>query len=93
MRSAAARSTAVVLCARRVEKNSLKGFFDLRLPSGLVLRSCSLHLSHGRWWVGTPAQSYTNSDGAQKWSAVVDFADARTRKRFQEVASSTEARP
>jgi hypothetical protein len=108
MKSAAARpSTAVVITARRVEKNSLRGFFDLRLASGLVLRSCSLHLSHARWWVGTPATSYTNADGAQKWNAVVDFADARIRKRFQEIAlaalvaygafpeiaSSTEARP
>jgi hypothetical protein len=83
---AAARPFATVLCTRRVEKNSLRGFFDLRLASGLVLRSCSLHLSHNRWWIGMPAQSYTNADGAQKWSAVVDFADARTRKRFQEIA-------
>jgi hypothetical protein len=108
MKSAAARpSTAVVLCARRVEKNSLRGFFDLKLASGLVLRGCSLHLSHGRRWVGMPATSYTNRDGAQAWNAVVDFANWQSRKRFQEVAlaalvaygafpeiaSSTEARP
>src|SRR5262245_44539223 len=27
---------------RRFEKNTLKGFFDLELPSGLVLYDCSL---------------------------------------------------
>jgi hypothetical protein len=80
------QAAAVVLGARRVEKNTLRGFFDLRLPSGLVLRGCSLHLSHGRWWVGMPSQSYTNRDGAQAWSPIVDFTDARSRKRFQEVA-------
>ena len=59
MKSAAARpqAAAVVLTARRIEKNSLRGFFDLRLPSGLVLRGCSLHLSHGRWWIGMPART------------------------------------
>ncbi len=88
MKSAAARpqAAAVVLTARRIEKNSLRGFFDLRLPSGLVLRGCSLHLSHGRWWIGMPAQSYTKNDGAQAWSAVVDFANWQSRKRFQEIA-------
>jgi hypothetical protein len=80
MRKRAARPSATVLCARRVEKNSLRGFFDLRLPSGLVLRSCSLHLSHNRWWVGMPVQSYTNADGERSWSAVVDFADDRTQQ-------------
>ena len=49
--SPAMRATNV----RRCRKNTLRGFFDLVLPSGLILRGCALHLSHGRHWVETPA--------------------------------------
>jgi hypothetical protein len=87
MKSTAARpSAAVVLTARRVERNTLKGFVDLRLASGLVLRGCSVHLSRGRWWVGMPARPFKSADGADAWSPVVDFADTRSRRRFQQVA-------
>ena len=83
---AAARPQAVALNARRLEKNTLRGFFDLQLSSGLVLRSCSLHFSHGRWWVGMPAKPYKTAAGAEAWTQIVDFADTRTRRRFQEIA-------
>ena len=71
---------------RRCRKNTLIGFFDLVLPSGLILRGCALHLSHGRHWVGLPAKPYTDASGAATWAAVVDFSDQATRARFQRQA-------
>jgi hypothetical protein len=58
-----------VLNLHRHEKN-----FDLQLPSGLVLRGCSLHVKNGHWWIGLPARAYTTADGSQSWAAIVDLA-------------------
>ena len=69
-------------------KNSLLGFFDLMLDSGLILRGCALHLSHGKHWVGLPARPYTEPSGAATWAAIVDFRDRRTRDSFQQQATA-----
>jgi hypothetical protein len=42
-----------VLNLRRYERNTLRAFADLQLASGLILRGCTLHESHGKQWVGT----------------------------------------
>jgi hypothetical protein len=55
---------------RRVEKNTLKGFFDLEPPSGLILRRCSLHF-RDRWWVGFPGRPYKYQAGGETWAAAI----------------------
>ena len=73
---------------RSRQKNTLVGFFDLVLDSGLILRGCALHLSHGKHWVGLPAKPYTDPNGAATWAAIVDFRDRRTRESFQRQATA-----
>jgi hypothetical protein len=70
---------------RKFSKNTLVGFFDLFLDSGLILRGCTLHLSHERYWVGLPAKPYTK-DGAETWASIVDFNGKNVRKKFQKEA-------
>ena len=77
---------ALALNARRHEKNSLRGFFDLALPSGMIVKGCTLHVSHGRAWVAMPGRPYTDANGAQAWSNLLDFRDRATKERFQELA-------
>jgi hypothetical protein len=77
-------SAARILCFKPFEKNTLRGFFDIELASGLILRGCMLHEKNGRRWVGLPAKPY----GAQSWAAIVDFRDKRTAARFQELATA-----
>lgn len=71
---------------RSYTKNTLRAFFDLQLPSGMILRGCTLHISHGKHWVGMPARSYENTAGATTWTPVVDFRDKATQDRFQREA-------
>jgi hypothetical protein len=73
---------------RHCAKGSLLGFLDLELASGLVLRGCTLHLSHGKHWVGLPAKPYTAADGGATWAAIVDFKDKSVRDRFQKAATA-----
>jgi hypothetical protein len=66
---------------------SLRGFFTLELPSGLVIVDCSLHeKGNGEKWVGMPARSYTKDNGSVAWVQVVGFTDKATRQRFSKQA-------
>jgi hypothetical protein len=38
------------------EKGALRGFFDVELPSGMILRSCSLFEKDSRRWLGMPSK-------------------------------------
>jgi hypothetical protein len=73
---------------KKYEKNTLRAFFDLQLPSGLILRGCTLHFSHEIWWVGLPAKPYTDAAGKEGWAAIVDFRDKTTKDKFQQIAVS-----
>jgi hypothetical protein len=79
---------AFALNFRLYRKNSLLAFFDLKMSSGLILRGCQLHESHGKRWVGVPARSYEAADGTQSWARIVDFRDRRASVRFQEMATA-----
>jgi len=71
---------------RRIEKNSLIAVFDLELPSGMVLRGCMLHRSHGKHWVGLPGRPYKGSAGKESWAHIIDFRNRLRRDRFQSLA-------
>jgi hypothetical protein len=73
---------------RRFAKNTLVGFFDLQLASGLIIRDCTLHLSHGRHWVGLPGKPYKDAAGKETWANIVDFDQRATRDAFQRQAAA-----
>jgi len=68
---------------RLYSKGSLLGFFDLELPSGMIVAGCQLHATNNRFWIGLPARSYTNAQGEAAWCRIIDFVDKETRGRFQ----------
>ena len=68
------------------EKNSLRGFLSLILPSGLVLNDCTYHQKDAARWIGLPARQYTAADGKLSWSPVVEFASKEERSVFQTAA-------
>jgi hypothetical protein len=74
---------------RRYEKNTLRGFADLELPRvGIVIKDCPLHEKNGKQWVGFPARSYTDKNGATQWQPLIEFAEGakEARAQFQEQA-------
>jgi hypothetical protein len=78
------------------ERNTLKGFFILRLVSGLVLHGCTLHRHPaGREWVGQPGKPQLDADGRQRrdpdtgkalYTPIVEIPDRQARERFQAAA-------
>jgi hypothetical protein len=80
-------AAAIAVNFKRLERNSLRGFFDLALAAGVILRGCFLHEKNDRFWVGLPGKPYTAADGTQAWANIVDFRDKEHRDRFQEMAT------
>jgi len=74
--------TAVVSNAKPLNKNTLRGFFDVTLASGLKLNGCALHEKDGRRWVGLPAREWTKQDGSKSWTPMVEVPDRDTRDKF-----------
>jgi hypothetical protein len=76
---------------RPVEKNTLKGFFTLRLASGLVINGCSLHEKNVQHWVGLPGapqldasgQHRTDLAGKKLYSPAVEITGKTARERFR----------
>jgi DNA-binding cell septation regulator SpoVG len=67
------------------ERNTLRGFLSLELPSGLVLHNCTLHEKNGSRWVSMPVREF-QKDGERSWMPLVDFADKESRQVVQEYA-------
>jgi hypothetical protein len=66
------REQAIALNVRRHEQNALRGFFDLQLKDGSIIKDCVLYRAGCSSWVA--------------WPELVDFVDQETRQRFQAMA-------
>jgi hypothetical protein len=67
-------------------KESLVGFLDLTLPSGMILHDCALFKKNGKRWIGLPCKSYKKRDGSTGWSALIEFTDNAVYGRFRDAA-------
>ena len=67
------------------EKNTLRGFLSLELPSGMIIHGCTLHQKNGSRWIGLPAREY-QKEGERAWSPLAEFVDRETREGFQQLA-------
>jgi DNA-binding cell septation regulator SpoVG len=68
------------------QKNTLRGFLSLTLPSGLVIHNCTLHQKAAARWIGLPARQYTKDDGSTSFTPVIEFSSNTARARFQAAA-------
>lgn len=71
-------------------KNTLRGFFAVTLPNGLVIRDFSVHEKGGRWWLSPPGRPrlqdgrvVIDDSGKPQYSPVVGFVDAEARRRLE----------
>ena len=80
---------------QRSERNTLRGFVTLELPSGLILRECTYHrAATGAEWVGLPGRPQLDRDGRQRkdatgkslYTPIVEFKGKERRERFQAAA-------
>lgn len=67
---------------------TLQGFLELQLPSGLILHDVTLHERDGKRWVGLPARSYIGADGVAHRQRLIEFSNKEAYARFQKAALS-----
>jgi hypothetical protein len=69
----------------KFERNTLRGFFDIELPSGLVIRGCSLHIRGSSRWLGMPSKTFTKADRSKGFTPIVEFTDRARADAFRDL--------
>ncbi len=102
--NAVTRPAPTILEFTPIIKNTLRGFARVRLPSGMVLIDCALHVgSNGRAWASPASKPMLDrnsnvmrdGDGKIRYVPIIDFADRATRDRFSDavIAALRESYP
>ncbi len=81
---------------RPMVKNTLQGFFDLTLQSGITIKECSWHRSEtgDKEWVGLPGRAQIDKSGVARkdangkilYSPAVTIDDRTRRDKFNSQA-------
>ncbi len=74
-----------ILNFRAIEKGSLRGFFSVQLPSGMVLHDCTLHIKDGARWVGLPSKRFQKKDGTVAYEPLIQFTSRKIADRFRDL--------
>ncbi|MGE0290406.1 MAG: hypothetical protein AB7I42_28970 [Bradyrhizobium sp.] len=83
-------SGVTVLGFRPIVKGALRGFAQVRFPSGMILNDVVVMSGpHGLWatppskpMIGRDGLPITDQNGKQKYSQIIEFVDKLTRDRF-----------
>ena len=78
-------NTFAVKNIRKVDRGSLVGYFDLYLPSGMVLVGCSLIDKDGSRFIGLPQREFLKWDGSKGYQRLVEIPDSEVREKFQRI--------
>ena len=72
-----------ILNFKEYQKNTLRGFFDLALDSGLLIRGMTYHVKNGNRWVAFPSKPYEDEDGETKYQNILYIPNDDRWKKFQ----------
>lgn len=65
----------------------LRAFFTVEWPNHLIIRDCKLiQNDDGSMFAGFPSRKYTDKDGKDKWTNIVEILDAGLRNKIGELA-------
>jgi hypothetical protein len=78
-------SVARIFNWKPYQRNTLRGFFSVELPSGLVIHKCTLHVKANSRWIGFPAERYKKSDGEVGYAILLEFRSRDIADRFRDV--------
>ena len=65
----------------------IRAFFTVEFPDKMIIRDCKLIQNEdGSFFVGLPSRKYTDRDGKEKWTNIVEILDADLKTRISEMA-------
>jgi len=73
---------------KKFEKGVLKGFFDVELDNGMVLKGMSWMESDAGNWVNFPSKPFTDKEGNTKYQNQVVIPDKSKYDMFQKECKS-----
>ena len=76
-------ATIEIINFRSYEKNTLRGFLEIALPSGMCIRDLTVHEKDGSRWIAYPSKPYQDKDGNTKYMNQVYFPDKTVHSNFQ----------
>jgi hypothetical protein len=76
-------SSFIVSNTKILRKGTLIGFFDLEMPSGMIVRGAMLFEKNGKRWVNFPSKEWVKSDGTRGHTPLLEFADRSVSDKFQ----------
>jgi hypothetical protein len=76
---------------RPITKDTRRGFFTLRLVSGLTIQECVLHEKAARRWIALPGRAQIDPDGKQRngqavYVTILEITNRDCREAFQQQA-------
>ena len=75
--------TFVITNHKPMRKGTLIGFFDLEMPSGLIVRGAMLFEKNNKRWCAFPSKEWVKADGTKSYSPLLEFADRSISDKFQ----------
>ena len=81
---------------KAVTRNSLRGFAEVQMPSGLIFHDVSINCTAGRWWASPASKPVLDRDGKHKrdlsgrgeYLPIVSFASRELRDLFSDAVIS-----
>jgi len=65
----------------------LRAFFTVEIPNKLIIRDCKLiQNDDGSMFAGFPSRKYTDKDGKEKWTNIIEILDADLRSKIGKLA-------
>ena len=65
----------------------VRAFFTVEIPEKMVIRDCKLvQNDDGSFFAGFPSRKYTDRDGNEKWTNIIEILDAGLKAKIGELA-------
>ena len=96
-------TTTIIKSFVAVRRNSLRGFAEVQLPSGMIMSDVGIYVTEGRPWASPPSKPMLDRNGSVvrddagkvRYSPIITFASKELRDRFSAaiIAAMTIAHP
>lgn len=65
----------------------IRAFFSVEIPNKMVIRDCKLvQNDDGSFFAGFPSRKYTDKDGNEKWTNIIEILDKDLKAKIGELA-------
>ena len=68
-----------------LQKNTLRGFFTIELPSGMIIHEVMLHEKGHSRWIQFSAREYADKEGQKQYRRFIDFSDRSVADHFRDL--------